>query len=205
MFLHGFDVWQDAENPSSSGLGAGPSAVASELADGGELVEHGPRADSVAAGSRSEEGAAVPAMLESAAPTAPLARCPIADTSQMRRDRRAPFPKMVHSVHAGKEAYLRLSTTIGASWCDMRAVCAVHAGCTLSKSCRTRRPVGHLWAWLQRAADFPSKADHKGCTPTFEERCAARLAFTGLEGAEEWLQAEASPNAGEGDEPSVAM
>ena len=118
------------------------------------------------------------------------------------RDRRAAFPKMMHSLWQGRESYLRLSETFGCTWKDMRGVCKRHDTCTLSVSCRKKRPIGKIWAWLNYSLD-PScrtKEDHKGYMPSYEERCAARNEFLHLEGNEDWLEAEYGGPAGDAEE-----
>lgn len=115
-----------------------------------------------------------------------------------RRDRRAPFPKIIHSVAGSKQSYLRLSQTVGNAWSDMRAVCGRHAVCSVSRSCRIHRPVGYLWAWLDAADACVSKEEHVAFVPDFATRRSARDVFSAIPGTEDWLQAEAQ---GEGERP----
>lgn len=121
-----------------------------------------------------------------------------------RRDRRATFPKIVHSVwgEGQRQSYLRLSQTLGATWSDMRAVCGRHQTCSLSKSCRSQRPIGWLWAWLNHGSEdgCVTKADHKAYVPTWEERQEARNEFMGIDGVDDWFAAEPEAPGGELEE-----
>ena len=111
------------------------------------------------------------------------------------------FPHYKHSEWHGKVGYVRLSQTIGAAWHDLKAVCARHAGCGRSRSCRSARPLGELWAWLDYMHDDTciTKAHHCAYQPSFEVRCRARAAFKALPDVAEFLAAEAVlPNV---DEP----
>lgn len=147
------------------------------VASGGGLAAEGVRAVAVAEDVRGPRGGA---------PDGP------------RRDRRAPFPKIIHSVVGSKQSYLRLSQTVGNAWSDMRAVCGRHAACSVSRSCRIHRPVGYLWAWLDAADACVSKEEHVAFVPDFATRRAARDVFSAIPGTEDWLQAEAQ---GEGERP----
>ena len=102
---------------------------------------------------------------------------------------------------------IRLSQAIGKDWHDMRAVCGWHDGCTANRICRKARPVGMLWAWLAKSSEFLTKEVHKGYSPSFEERVAARLDFSARGGSdcEQWLDAEANANDGSVDEPSLCI
>ena len=114
-------------------------------------------------------------------------------------DRRAPFPKMVHSEWPGASAdkprysYLRLSQAYGVGWKDMRAVCAKHTECTWSISCRRSRPIGALWAWLNFSLldECDSKEAHKMYVPLFATREWARtdVEELGVE-TDDWFEAE---------------
>ena len=112
----------------------------------------------------------------------------------------------MHSViGGGKEHYIRLSQTLGADWQDMRGVCAVHGNdCSLSRSCRSKRPVGQVWAWLEYGA-IPgiTKQHHKTYRPDKATRHAARRRFaSAYPDAGQWFEAEADPNPGSESEPS---
>ena len=103
------------------------------------------------------------------------------------------LPHYKHSEWRGKEAYLRVSQTIGTSWFDLKAVCSRHPQCGRSRSCRAARPLGELWAWLSfmHSESCSTKAAHCAYQPSFEARCAARAQFKGLPNVEEFLAAEA--------------
>ena len=118
---------------------------------------------------------------------------PLGPRTAEPRQRRA-FPKVVHSTWQGRDAYLNLSEPYGASWKDMRAVCARHPNCTRSRSCRSNRPIGELWAWLNYMGDDSclSKQDHSSYDPPLATRIAARAAFKSLPEAKLWLDAEAT-------------
>ena len=122
-----------------------------------------------------------------------------------RAPRRPNFPAIVFEEGPLHKSRIRLSRPIGKDWCDMRAVCGWHDGCTLNRTCRKARPVGMLWAWLANACEYPTKEAHKAYSPSFEERAAARLDFSARGGSdcEQWLDAEANANDGSGDEPSL--
>ena len=103
------------------------------------------------------------------------------------------FPHYRHSEWQGRIAHLRLSQTRGCQWYDLKAVCARHANCGRSRSCRTNRPLGELWAWLDQMHmdTCVSKAQHCAYVPSFETRCAARAAFKALPDTGQFLAAEA--------------
>ena len=110
--------------------------------------------------------------------------------------RRGRWPYMIHSQHGHRDSdrsYLRLSQTAGYNWFDMRSVCRAHGpNCTRSASCRSARPVGHLWAWLEYGSQPGiSEEQHKQFAPTFEQRQVARSEFLALAGADEWFAVEA--------------
>ena len=159
-------VWESSDDDGASGA---------ELAGGGADEDHPPPP--------------VPELVPPADSAPPMPEFEGA-LGGPRRDRRAPFPKMLHRQWAGKQSYLRLSETLGVTWKDMRAVCSKHFGCTLSKSCRTRRPVGLLWAWLEAAENFDSKEAHKAFIPDYERRLQAREAFSLIDESKDWLDAE---------------
>ena len=119
-----------------------------------------------------------------------------------RRPRRS-APKVEIGSWQGRSLYLNLTQTYDTSWHDMRAVCLRHAGCMLSKSCRTQRPVGLLTAWLQQALkpECNSKELHRSFVPSREERQAARSQFKTLPLSHLWLEAEAPQPVGAPEEP----
>ena len=132
-------------------------------------------------------------------PAPPVPDPPVPDppvpNAAARRDPRSPFPKVVHSMWQGKANYLRLSQTDGKSWQDMRGVCRRHGEhCSLSMSCRTRRPIGRIWAWLDYGMrpEVTTKEMHKEYEPSFEDKACARVHFEGLENVQPWIDAEAS-------------
>ena len=84
---------------------------------------------------------------------------------------------------------------------DMRAVCWQHGNCTLSRGCdesssnaATGRPAGLLWSFLQHAASYGSKTEHKEAMlewGAFPLRSGARGSLTSMpewDGA--WATAE---------------
>ena len=123
----------------------------------------------------------------------PRAYRPLGPRLAPTRQRRA-FPKITYGFWQGREAYLNLSEPYGASWRDMRAVCARHTGCSRSRSCRSNRPVGELWAWLMfmESDACLTKQDHASYDPCLATRIAARAAFKAKAGTQPWLDAEAS-------------
>jgi len=96
-----------------------------------------------------------------------------------------------------------LSQVKDQAWMEMKGFCGRHPMCTLSRSCRSKRPVGLLWAWLAHANDptCRTKEEHRAFRPDFAQRAEARAEFTQLEGAQEWLSAEAQRQPGEEEEP----
>ena len=110
------------------------------------------------------------------------------------RRARTSWPKLHHSVAAdGSESYLRLSQTAGCGWWDMRAVCGRHMNCSRSRSCKTARPLGELWAFLEDSLrpECRTKEQHALFRPDFATRLAARRAVAARAEARQWLQAEA--------------
>ena len=106
------------------------------------------------------------------------------------------WPYMIHSQHGprdGHRSYLRLAQTRGHDWFDMRSICRAHGpNCTRQMSCRSARPVGHLWAWLEFGSQpGVTLQQHKEFRPSHEQRQQARSLFLLLDGADEWLAAEA--------------
>ena len=103
------------------------------------------------------------------------------------------FPRYEHSSWKGKAAYLRLSQTRGCQWHDLKAVCSRHMNCGRSRSCRSNRPIGELWSWLDfmHSDECLSKATHCAYIPSFETRCAARAFFRSLPDTEQYQAAEA--------------
>ena len=113
----------------------------------------------------------------------------------LQGERAAPrvFPHFQHSVWAGRPSYFRLSRTHGCDWCDLKAVCSRHPSCGRSRSCRSNRPIGELWAFLDFMHDpsCTSKAAHVAYRPSFETRVEARARFKALGNSAEVLNAEA--------------
>ena len=66
------------------------------------------------------------------------------------------------------------------------------------------RPLGYLVAWLRQQGSFGSSEEHKVlCTPSFAERCEARVALRAMGGiAEELLSHERALRPDEGEEPT---
>ena len=124
----------------------------------------------------------------------PPPRAPVshARPSGPHRAWRQSFPQMVYSMseEGRQKTYLRLSVTAGKAWCDMRGVCGLH-GCTFSRSCRSARPVGLIWAWLAEASNCISRDAHVAFRPSLALRRSRRAEFELLDGSSEWLRAEA--------------
>ena len=99
-------------------------------------------------------------------------------------------------------SYLRLSQTLGADHHDFRAVCKLHGQCQKSKTGRTARPLGSLWAWLGGASNFGNKEDHQSFVPSYEARRGARVVVAALDGSEDFLNAERAQRPGEDVEPA---
>ena len=123
-----------------------------------------------------------------------------------KRDRGAPYPKIWHTQNPVtlRWSYLRISQTRGGAHKTLRAVCAWHHNCTLTKSCRRNRPLGSLWSWLNsQSYDFlVSREDHKLFIPTWEERAAARLELLDIRDIDEFCEAECPKTSPEDpDEP----
>ena len=110
-----------------------------------------------------------------------------------RREARS-FPHYDHSAWNGRMAYLRLSQTYGCGWQDLKAVCTRHPQCGRSRSCRSNRPLGELWAWLNFMShpSCISKAVHASFQPDFDTRARARAHFKSLPGVSEYIAAEAT-------------
>ena len=116
---------------------------------------------------------------------------------QPRRCRRDPFPKIIHSVNSrNQQSYIKISTTVGKNFQDMRAVCRWHETCTLTRNCRDHRPIGHLWAWLNAGPQALTKEEHRSWPISFQDRTLAREEFRDIAGTEEFFAAERS---GEGE------
>ena len=113
------------------------------------------------------------------------------------RDYTVSWPKMVHSVNDERQfSYLRVSRGHGARFMDMRALCSHHQPrCQFSSTVGGRRPVGHLWSWLNAAEDYTSKQGHQDArfapeVASYDARVAARAQFEMLPGCDDWLEAE---------------
>ena len=132
---------------------------------------------------------------EAPAPELPEAPAPEPPAGLPRRPRRPQFPRLQHSIHpeSGKTSFIRLSQTAGREWKEMRAYCATHEDCYISRSCRVARPLGVLWAWLDAHSrpDCGSARLHKDFVPDYDDRCRARTIAEGHPDAAEWVQAEA--------------
>ena len=121
----------------------------------------------------------------------------------IQKDYRSIRPNILFSQNErGQKSYVRLSTTWGKYWSDGKAVCALHgANCRQSRSMRSGRPLGLLWAWLKFGEDpsVTSKEQHDSYQPTFEVRCEARREFEELgDAVHEFLSAESGgPGLGE--------
>ena len=75
----------------------------------------------------------------------------------------------------------------------MRADCRAHTICSKTHGCRTGRPIGELWAWLEFGSrPGVSRDQHRVHAPAFDVRQAARLECLALEGSDEFFAAEAS-------------
>ena len=129
------------------------------------------------------EAAEHPAPADGVAPRAP----PV--FAAARAARRPKFPTIVYEEVAGRQSLIRLSSPLGKAWYDIRGVCGWHDGCTLSKSCRTARPLGLVWAWLARASEYETKDEHKEYIPSLEECAAASLDASLKDGHEQFLEA----------------
>ena len=117
---------------------------------------------------------------------------PCAWTTLAGRRGRTNWPKLHHSTAAdGTESYLRLSQTANCAWMDIRAVCGRHVNCTRTRSCKSARPLGELWAFLNAAADCVTKAHHSAYVPDYATRLAARRQVAMQPAAQQWLDAEA--------------
>ena len=117
--------------------------------------------------------------------------------SAPRREVRGEWPRIIHDINAhGNKSYLRLSTTHGKDFQDMKAFCNVHVGCTAGRNCRDWRLIGRLWWWLSVAGDYPCKETHQAAIPTFADCCNARHEFGLISGTEDYFQVE-RPGVGE--------
>ena len=91
---------------------------------------------------------------------------------------------------------MNLSMPIGKEHHDMKGVCGAHAGCTLSRRCRTKRPIGLIWAWLLEGLESGSaghcknKEEHEKFVPSFEQREEARSQFALHPESVAWFDAE---------------
>ena len=107
------------------------------------------------------------------------------------------WPKIIYDIGPdGKKAYLRLSTTHGKDFQDIKAFCNVHQGCSAGRNCRDWRPIGRLWWWLSVGHDYSSKELHQRAVPSFSDRCHARDDFCRVPGIEDFLESE-KPGHGE--------
>ena len=125
------------------------------------------------------------------------------DMSGPRRDRRQ-VPKLCIGHWETHELCINLSQTYGCSWFDMRGICKRHPNCTLSRSCRSARPIGLIVAWLQFGLTdgCHTKAIHRSFNPSHQQRIAAREWFRSLPDSAPWFAAE--PPRGSGpDEPDL--
>ena len=121
-----------------------------------------------------------------------------------RKDFRSFWPKIDFAINErGQRSYLRLSTTWGKTHQDLLAVCCRHGPrCQLSKSMRSQRHIGRLWAWLQHGErpEVQTKEQHVGYDPSYQERLEGRSVFEGLAAADiaEFLASEpGGPGLGE--------
>ena len=165
-----------------------------------DLVAHGRRPSGVPSPSGVPPPPPHPAPRDPAGPRpAPRRSAPV---FVARRDFRSNWPKYLHS-QSGRSSnnYLRVSRTFGNEHADMRAVCSEHDGqvCSLSRSCRSGRPIGLLWWWLAQGKG-KTKEQHQWphCIPSREDRVAARAAFEALDNIDEFVSAE-SGGAGLGE------
>ena len=119
-----------------------------------------------------------------------------------QRQRRGNFPRYDYSPQIDSRgnvvtSYVRLSTTVGKDFCDMRAVCGLHR-CTRTVGCRRKRPIGALWAFLAHGRPDQTKQEHTSYYATLEERELMREEFEALPDNQEWLDAEyGGPGLGE--------
>ena len=120
-------------------------------------------------------------------------------------DRASKSSGMVSKMHHSRpqrESYLMLRRHEGQSWFELRAVCGKHRLCSYTKSCRLKRPIGLLWAWLDAADRCEDKTAHdalkSGAVLDVETRISARLRFGTFDGSAAWFDAEA-PGEGEPD------
>lgn len=110
--------------------------------------------------------------------------------------------------------YLRMSQTLGKLHWDFRGVCSRHTNCTLTRhgdkpgiadTSPDGRPIGTLWHFLDSAAMFDSKEDHKNYIfkSSKADRLKSRLEFMQEDGAGAFLQEERPQRirTGEGLEP----
>ena len=72
----------------------------------------------------------------------------------------------------------------------------------MSKRGSKSRPIGSLWAWLDAAERFGTKAEHRAFVPSHAERSAARDFVMCIEGSEDFFCAEADPHGAVDYEPA---
>jgi hypothetical protein len=123
---------------------------------------------------------------------------------------RTEWPKVYHTASGG---YLRLSLTKGETFYDIRAVCNVHKGCTVTKRCRPGdpvknpargRPIGLEWQFLRVSSQYATKEEHRDSISEWggqPDRLSARSEFALRPGAAEFLSKERLLRVGEGPEP----
>jgi len=86
-------------------------------------------------------------------------------TVEDRDPKQKAFPQLHHSWFEDngkrKENYMRLSQPKGKPWMDIHGRCARHDH-QLSRSCRSARPIGEVWAWLTfgMRPECKTKDDH---------------------------------------------
>ena len=109
-----------------------------------------------------------------------------------RAPRRQDCPRL-HLCDVGRsESYMRLSQMIGNTWEDIRGVCARH-GCTMSRSCRTNRPIGEVWAWLKYGCSpqCDTKQKHVDYVPDLTAKRKARKdVLAKMPESRPWFEAE---------------
>ena len=101
------------------------------------------------------------------------------------------YPRLQHPMGGPDDHFIRLVENDVLNMMDMRAVCCMHANCTLNRQSK-KRPLAMLWAWLDSADQFTTKEAHKlkGNMPSHERRAAARQGLREMPEARPWFDAE---------------
>jgi len=120
---------------------------------------------------------------------APGPRRPVVD----KRPRESKYPRLLHPrPYPGRFSEVRLVDNDALATYDMRAFCfhPDHGGtCSWNQQSRTA-PLARLWAWLEAADRYPTKAAHKGHVPSAAEEAVARGVVEAMPEARPWLDAE---------------